>query len=299
MWISVKPSITALFVLCSACRCLSNTVKEQDAAEHEAGNVYVQLLGMYDTGTTLLRRLLYRNFRGHITKFEFYWDREQGGLWKHSNLQVLARREPSKVHDRRKNGTLAIAMVRNPLSWLQSLHEASYELKDCMANAHWLSGPCTLPSWAPAGSGGVHGEDLKFPNIEEMWNNWTHSYENLLAFGFQRGLVIRYEDMVLDMSGTVCRIARFLRIKCPSQAWISEDSAKRPNNGFLQPGNNRTQATAKLISKSYLQMYSTEDLQSVCHRLDVHMMHRFQYTDCDAAFSGFNHSTQIQNQTAS
>ena len=114
-------------------------------------------------------------------------------------------------------------MVRDPLSWLQSLKKAPYDLKRCTKKEDWLTAPCATPKtftdWI------AHPDPLasipppKFlyvpfpgrpalPNLESFWNEWTRDYTHMADFGFADSLVIRCPP----------HPARFLISKVPNRA---------------------------------------------------------------------------------
>merc|ERR1719321_2118887 len=56
--------------------------------------------------------------------------------------------KPGVRADIERNGLPALVMVREPLSWLQSMKKAPYDLRACLARVDWLT--------APAGAKHIH-----------------------------------------------------------------------------------------------------------------------------------------------
>mmetsp|Transcript_66704 Transcript_66704/g.145458 ORF Transcript_66704/g.145458 Transcript_66704/m.145458 type:complete len:395 (+) Transcript_66704:170-1354(+) len=266
------------------------------AKSSKAEKRHVQILGLQNTGTNLLAAMMHLNFDPHI----LYHDLSKGhgssgpwrrGIWKHANLEVMSESSPTVLQEVQEEHAAALVMIRDPVSWLQSMHKAPYELSTCIAGSSWLSKKCVHA--VPAGYGqegkrlpGVH--KLVLPNIEAVWNEWNAAYSNATSYGFAGGMVIRYEDLVLQPDETMQRIADFLKLPAPARVRPVLRSAKRHGQSV---GHN--EAIQKLTEKLYLKEYSPEELKVACSNLDEELMKKYSYNSCNATSLG-----RLANETA-
>lgn len=245
------------------------------------------IAGQYDTGTNLLQKLIGAHLKTAVRVTQEAHKKADAGhyLWKHTKPENISQEVRKKL-----NGTVALVMVRDPLSWLQSLKKAPYDLKRCTKKEDWLTAPCATPAtftdWI------AHPDPLasipppKFlyvpfpgrpalPNLESFWNEWTRDYTHMADFGFADSLVIRYEDLVTDTEKEIQRIAAILHLPPPTEVTPLAAAAK----GHGKPVG-RAGALKKLREKPYLALYSAADRAAVCARLDAALLRRFNYTDC-------------------
>lgn len=241
-----------------------------------AGARSVQILGLYNTGTNLLQALLDKNFPGVFVAPTPARHGFGQIFWKHVQPTELMRKDPSLRGQLEAHKTVAIAMVRDPLAWLQSTKAAPYDLAGCMRTygTAWLTSPCTLPLQSDSGGGAAYTMPgpQTLPSLPAFWNEWTADYERLQDFGFQQSLVIRYEDIVLDTEGVLGKIAALAGVPPPASV--------QQKHGPAKPGGGRAQALAKLRSKAWLDGYSPEELSAACSRLTPALMSELDYHDC-------------------
>lgn len=243
------------------------------------GGAPVLMMGMFNTGTNLLAKLLSLNFGIHHTS--------ANGIWKHIKpehlKQQLAEKGMSGVLQ--AGGTVGIAVVRDPISWIQSMRKAPYDLRGCMAQFDWSTSSCTFPRPRVQGStiwahGISHESDFHVQNIEWVWNEWNSEYDQLASVaGFAPGktVVLTYEELVLDTVGALGKIAAVLGRPAPTS--VKHIFAPAKTHG---QANGRMQAIAKLRNKPYLRSYSKVQLQQVCERLNKPLMLSHNYHDCDS-----------------
>uniref|UniRef100_A0A7S0FBV3 Sulfotransferase domain-containing protein n=1 Tax=Pyrodinium bahamense TaxID=73915 RepID=A0A7S0FBV3_9DINO len=231
-------------------------------------------MGLWNTGTNLLWELLLKNFgplRG---------SRAVGmDVWRHS--------KPADAMEcyQDKQGAfkdmVTVAVVRNPLSWIQSMRKAPYELEGCASSDHWDGSD----RWATADCKFVvrclnpqrgYTREVHASNIESVWNEWTSQYNRLHQLGFGAPVVISYEELVLDTAGALSKIAAAMRVPAPTVLKQQYGPAKVHGES-----NGRAAALMKLEKKSYLDMYTEETRREVCARLDRPIMRAHGYHDCD------------------
>lgn len=242
------------------------------------GQRSVQILGLYNTGTNLLQALLDKNFPGVFVPPGPRRHAFGQIFWKHVQPTVLMRKSPGLRAQLEAHDTVALAMVRDPLAWLQSTKVAPYDLAGCVdgkTGTSWLTGACTLPLHSASGGGAAYTMPgpQTLPSLPAFWNEWTKDYERLQEFGFRQSLVIRYEDIVLDTEAVLEKIAQLVGVPPP-------ESVRQKHGPAKDIGGGRAAAIAKLQSKSWLHGYKPEGLAAACARLDPTLMSSLDYHDC-------------------
>merc|ERR1719428_2338871 len=137
-----------------------------------------------------------------------HWGPGKTSFWKHAKPSAMSRLKPTL----QSSGVVGVAVIRDPMSWLQSMRKAPYDLRNCFTNYNWLTAPCTLPApCVPPSTNCVHpahSGPMHMTNVEAFWNEWTKDYDALGKFGFTSFVVVRYEDIVLDTQGVLAAIAK-------------------------------------------------------------------------------------------
>jgi hypothetical protein len=238
------------------------------------------VLGQYNTGTNLLMELVRRNFPAQVARSyipsNLQVDRAPPAdvLWKHSKPATIS---SSWQQELRQCGAVALVMLRDPLSWLQSIKKAPYDYGACVRRPGWLTSSCTLPAWRHSRNGGrTAATPVTLASLEAHWNEWTREYNRLRAFGFADAVLIRYEDLVRDTDAEVSRIAR--AIGAPETEVVKQVHASAKSHGDSA---GRAEAIKKLETKSYLKLFTNTELEAACARFDLNLMHMHQYDDCD------------------
>jgi hypothetical protein len=241
----------------------------------DPSKIYFKVLGHFDTGTHLLSELIVRNLDASQVVVS---DPNQEGtvnctFWKHSYLRLLQQTTPRILEECKEPNIIALAIVRDPLSWLSSIHTKPYDIKNCTVGEDWMLKPCTYPQ--------VRHADLSgktFSSVAAIWNNWTIDYETVLPQAFNRNLIITYEDMVLHPAATLEKVAKLANVPLPKTLDLVNEQVK---GDVKQAGDSRQLATQRIQNRSYLSGYSQQQLADVCPRLNQEAMHRHGYIDCD------------------
>lgn len=238
--------------------------------------ITVQILGLYNTGTNLLQALLDKNFPGVFVPPAP--GRKAFGqiFWKHVQPTVLMRKAPNLKHQLEVHDAVALAMIRDPLAWLQSTKTAPYDLVNCVHRPGWITAPCTLPLHTSTGGGAAHTMPgpQTLPSLPAFWNEWTDDYGHLQDFGFRRSLVISYEELVLDTEGVLDKIAHLVGVAPPATVQHKHRPAKPLGGG-------RAAAIAKLSGKTWLTGYAPGELKAACARLSPELMQKYGFGgDC-------------------
>jgi len=234
---------------------------------------HVVILGQFNTGSNLLKKLFQQNF--HYSTDQYVHGTR---VWKH-----LRPAELSKVITTRD--LVLLVVLRDPLSWLQSMRKAPYDLRDCVRGAtlandtrrkdgFWIDQPCALKSKRFA-TYTMPSVDLG-GGLADYWNLWTREYDDLPSFGFDRVVLIRYEDLVLRTDDVLAEIGGAISLQPPASA-VHVNGPAKPHGRAT----GRAEAVMKLNSKSYLRAYSPAELAEACGALDRALMREHGYTDCD------------------
>jgi len=276
-----------------------------------AAKVHFKIMGLYNTGTHFLRELIQRNL-GNFSIVAPPGQCDDSttvvrcvastgcGFWKHSHLRLLWQNysywrllttgSGNSLEECGRDNVIGLAMVRNPISWIASVHRRPWDLRQCVNRSGWINSSCTYPPTTPDAS--LRG--VTFSSIPEIWNNWTADYESLASFGFKRSLVITYEDLVTDTERVLTQIAVLANLSLPKSVNLVDDGvallhtdlgtndrrAAAANN--FSKINDRENATKDIEKKSYLSKFSMQELGVMCARLNISSMQRFGYKDCDA-----------------
>lgn len=253
----------------------------------------LKLLGLQHTGTHLLDKVLMNGFGASIPVHDpNLVSVEKCGFWKHACLSDLKANAPSHFDGCASDSFVGLAMIRNPLSWLQALRRSDpYELGECVQGEEWHSKSCTFAASCESSYRCMSKlPEVTYPNIEAIWSRWNKDYETLERF-FPSHLLIRYEDLVQDPEKVLRQVGRVGNLTVAANVQPVLDAAQLlgsalasnahgvPTPGLL--GNVRDEALEDIRSRSYLEKYSDEELQQVCKQLDIDLMHRHGYNDCD------------------
>lgn len=241
----------------------------------------VQVLGLQHTGTSLFSAMLRAAFGSRLTMHGPVYSSAMGsdapaaaaGIWKHADIEAL--------HDNGEMGAVegsdvyALAMVRDPFSWLEAMHKEPLELWQCTwgsaANVtSWLTRACIHEK--PGGEFSTLSKG-RYPSVGGVWSHWVQSYEEATRFGFKKGLEIRYEDLIADPQHEMVRVAKFLGIDPPRT-----DAAELLAQDV---GELRTRALNYTASDEFLDFYAATK-EEVCQSFEKGPMRRHHYwgDDC-------------------
>eukprot|EP00448_Togula_jolla_P000676 CAMPEP_0170600192 /NCGR_PEP_ID=MMETSP0224-20130122/17206_1 /TAXON_ID=285029 /ORGANISM="Togula jolla, Strain CCCM 725" /LENGTH=343 /DNA_ID=CAMNT_0010924907 /DNA_START=38 /DNA_END=1069 /DNA_ORIENTATION=+ len=223
----------------------------------------VQIMGLQDTGTNLLMAMLQLNFGDQVRYFDAAFHNPTGthskGIWKHANVHMFREVYPDKLQTFGEQRVVALALVRDPMSWLQSIRKAPYELKSCVTGDDWLRRACTHSF--PAGYNDVPGATL--PNLESVWGQWTKAYDELVPGGYHGAIMIRYEDLVLHPEATMGVVAEKLGLNMPKVVKYPTEPAKGHGDAI-----GRNDAMVKIQTRAFMSLYPEGEVAEVCERLE-------------------------------
>lgn len=271
---------------------------------------YMQLMGMYDSGTNLMLATLAGNFplccqqarRPDISGLQvpaaphgrcLAWATPE----KHVNpLKLLGTIQGNKTKYwnpelwdfRERHRIVVVAMVRDPLSQLQSWRKAPYGMErcakrkrcpfsgataDCASKTAWLTEPCQFfdGTDGPPGAGIIGGA---FGSLPGIWNAYTWGYVRLQEeAGYKSVFLVRFEDLVTDPVGIIQRISVAMEMTI-------EDAAIKVMEGVAKDhgeAKNRSTEMRSLESRTFMKAYSLPELKVACVRLNFSLAQKVGY----------------------
>jgi hypothetical protein len=237
-----------------------------------------KIMGHYNTGTHLIRELLVTAFGASADVAD---PNEVGfsdcTFWKHSPL----RRVPEEnIEPCNRSNVIGIAMVRNPLSWLQSLHGCPYDLNDCVQGEDWLVRSCTYPAGIVSLMPQLQG--VSYANVEDIWNQWTEDYTFLRPQLFNRSMVLTYEEVVLNTHEILKQIASLANLRLPKHMQkVSQLMQNQAVPWAAETENQREIAAQKIKTSEFVNSFESTELDHMCTHLDSEAMRRYGYTYCN------------------
>lgn len=259
---------------------------------HSGPLVQLQILGSFDSGTTLMKRLLQVNM-GEDTIRRACPDGDDSGhcyFWKHTPPELLEERVRKQLGF---GNLLVLAMVRSPLALVQGLTKAPYNLRNCIRKVAWEKYeelPCTttVPTKNPP-------EPLTqvvghYSGIAGYWNSQTQAYHDLAArssgiAGLQV-MIIEYERLVIDTAAVLSEVAQAmgLQLNGPFQDLPGPSKTHGDAHGHAQ-------ALDDITNMRYLEKYPMSGNQTrerVCVHLKAELMslHRVPVPGNPRAYSG-------------
>lgn len=223
--------------------------------------------GLFNTGTNLLHALVTKNMKeDDMAKWEL-----RGPKWKHAKPEILYANFPWL---KPKASDVFVGLLRNPMSWLQSMRKAPYNLQSCTVGSSWTTQSCKMSCDKYCLL--THRTAKSWPNIEAVWNTYAQDYAAALRYGYGKVVLIRYEDLVTQPEVELQKIAHALGI--PLRGTLTQQHAPAKKHGLCA---GRQAALAKLRSKSYLGLYQARDRARACGLLTRPTMHARNYHDCD------------------
>jgi hypothetical protein len=269
-------------------------------------------LGLYNTGTNYLAKLLSLNGLGGPSFFELKHYRPEfllyamhtqvgaadgaavgvdgaaAGEWHPSAPEVL------RVGAIGGRELLFVVLVRNPLSLLHSWRSASYDLLCEWDNtARWLHGPCAAyftHDAEPRKGGRVVCRD-QYTDPMSVWNEYHRAWSNSTLIPQDSVIVIKYEDLTVSPLRELNRLlaAAGQALMTPESFTSVDANAKADHYGLVINrkaigGRPRTRAEiiASLARKDYLSAFSADELELACAKLDHQLLRRYGYeSDCN------------------
>lgn len=276
------------------------TDRKKAAAQDGQPQLYV-LLGPPDSGTNLLMQLIKHNWRkqfrctqerspyakkhlaaksiGPLKNKKKNVTDSFGELWKHSNsgaediYALLEENMENKWSRQQISDTVAIIMVRSPISQIASWKKAPYELGSC-ANRHYeaMAKPCHAPLRARKSGqiANLHRADdlLHFKSTMDVYNQYMKQYRTMKENGrFKELLLITYEDLVYSPEEQLKRIAGAFGVEVPEVAVLMETEAKKHGQAV-----GREAAIEKLKNRAYLDAVEKTDLEAICRGIDTDVL---------------------------
>jgi len=217
-----------------------------------------QILGMFDSGTNLLGKLLAQNIGFQNLRQMCPGAQAEGfhcHFWKHTPPTGSLPIGPQMK---------VVGIVRAPLAQISSWVKAPYDLESCLYRTNWHQDqktPCQL-------------RGKVFPGLSGVWNQYTRSYDAHAAAN-SNFKVVTYESLVLNTEAVVRDIGRFVGVEFKQFKQL-EFPAKRHGNAV-----GRSTALAKIRNSGYMSLRpwtSPGAAAAVCRNLDHGLMRAHSIT---------------------
>jgi hypothetical protein len=161
------------------------------------------IYGERHSGTKLLQDIINRNFKLPIT-------------WQYGFKHWFGFCENSVLE--KADNTLFIGIVRNPYDWIMAMKKIPYHIKINRKNPiedllfkEWISYDDDKNREIMQDRSYLTGD--RYKNIFEMRSHKIKYLINYMPFLVNKFVLIRYEDLVLDMENFLSILGRFYRLK--------------------------------------------------------------------------------------
>ena len=191
---------------------------------------YVKIFGERNTGTNYLSKLIISNFqvqelRGTVPKWPLMKSEYARDLyfrlthkynfgWKYSIVNEDILKSNKKYKD-----TLFLFLVKNPYSFLLSLHRRPYHNED-FNNLRF--GEFINTKWQARSRDSYLNKN--FNNPVELWNTKNHSYYNFYRKNTSNSLLIKYEDLLANNEVILDEISMFLEKRDVDYKYVNEST---------------------------------------------------------------------------
>lgn len=198
--------------------------------------------------------------------------------WKHGDPNTFGH----KFFPLNLTTTMPVIMIRNPLSWIDSMMHAPYNMKNCIKMQF---NPCEY-EWGSQSCLGYINLKCKYSNSILSWGEY---YSRMLSkITMTEGFYIRYEDLVLqpekiltqlriraNLKGVGCSgnciSGKWNSVLHESRIWVRKKSKKNNSNET---------AKQKIVRKPYLKNIVPKVLKTMCtDKNTVILMKKFYYID--------------------
>ena len=231
----------------------------------------VGVAGLFNTGTNLLDLHLMRNVHGVENLWQVPWG-------KHRMAEVKWNHTAKDMAKYRKEDVLPVVIVRDPLSWLQSMCTHPYAAK-------WRFGRHHCPNFIPNDGDREHFKNLKdvfqvrvkfdqqssfsFTSLAHLYSEWHQQY---LTADYPV-LFVRFEDLVFSPRTVLSEIADCLGAKLtePLKFQVKTSKAHGSGTDFVRAIIKTANADLRLNN------LTAADMEYVQEHLDPKLMALFHY----------------------
>lgn len=182
--------------------------------------------------------------------------------WKHAEVPVFGFGDKEYPE-----GSCFVALVKNPYSWLVSLHRRPYQGR---RHSFWRALPFDEFLRTPWPTVGREGSEVRvFANPIQMWVAKVGSYERLSSLG--PTCRVRYEDLLANPENQIKKIAYSLDLASSSERFHDLSySTKRD-------GKSSDYYRQYYLGERWLDAYNTEQIRFVNSHLDRKLMSTWDY----------------------
>lgn len=274
-------------------------------SNHKAGTLTkpYKIVGMFGSGTNLMRTFLEANFGEPAESFGTCYDKSGDtrsqlpcpDFWKHTHPYRIEYFDESPSSLR---AAVVIAMVRNPISQLASWKRTPFNLRGCSVEA----GECTCDDgdtdevslgYFPCGAntsdklavnfGSPSAKSSKakgapYASFMSVWNSYTTGYEFLAHADIPvKVIVVHFEDLVENPESVLERLSKELGAERPTEPVKIISYNARPFD--RDKSKDRFAALHAIKTKSYRQAFSEADIRKMCKEFDTELLLELDYLD--------------------
>lgn len=238
----------------------------------------IKIFGERNTGTNYLRNLVVKNIEETLIKDDipnikiirkselfhsifFHLSKNKNLGWKHANIDqdFLSK----KILN---DGVSIILIVKNPYSFLLSLHKRPYHNK----SKKKLSFSAFLSSEWKTRKRENLGKSVETPI--DLWNEKTRSFLKLAEKHSSQVVIVKYEDLVTNPQKSIEDIANKLNLK------LKPGEFKNYSKSTKNEGKSFSDYSEYYLSEKWKDKLSSDDILTINSKLDKDLMIKLGYT---------------------
>ena len=183
--------------------------------------------------------------------------------WKHAEVPV--RRSGTEAGPY-PTGTRFVAMVKNPYSWLLSLHRRPYQ---GLRHSFWAPMPFDDFLRTPWPTISREHSRTAFATPMALWSTKVAAYDRLDAYGATSGL--RYEDLLADPAGELRRLAADLDLAMTASRFRDVERSTKND------GRSSADYRAYYLGERWRDELTEEQIGFINEHLDRELVQRWGY----------------------
>eukprot|EP01083_Nonionella_stella_P132255 402036_1 len=162
--------------------------------------------GHMNTGTNFAFKLIGKNC-GHTFEAGRFYGKHKHTINDTIINETFHQPKTNRFDPSKWVGTLAVVLIKDPLTWIKSMCKAPYGL--------FYSKHCPTPINQSAVKWRRSNGNWSYPSIVHSWNDFYEHYINLVDQHYDRNvfdfIVVRYEDLLFDLVTTLKKICICLK----------------------------------------------------------------------------------------
>eukprot|EP00811_Abedinium_folium_P000552 NODE_10506_length_1346_cov_7.370796.p1 GENE.NODE_10506_length_1346_cov_7.370796~~NODE_10506_length_1346_cov_7.370796.p1 ORF type:complete len:385 (+),score=36.52 NODE_10506_length_1346_cov_7.370796:102-1256(+) len=118
------------------------------------------------------------------------------------------------------------------------------------------------------------GEDVKYPNLMEVWNSYVSGYFALAELT-RRVVIVRYEDLVFTPDKVLANVSKAIGLPAPEHTPLLTGKAR----GFDSGSHDRAGSVKLITNKEYRKSFDAATLEAMCKGLSRSLLEKLGYAD--------------------